>query len=86
MIVIGSESGEIYSLILEENILRELKLPGIHKQPVQFLKWANDNQLLSLDVVSSFLLNKSAVTWLSHLTKFPLITGWHSHHLEPLKR
>lgn len=51
IIVVGLNSGEIYTLILEGKSMREVKLPTAHSYPIQFLEWASESQLLSLDNV-----------------------------------
>ncbi|KZS12398.1 Intraflagellar transport protein 140 [Daphnia magna] len=51
IVVVGLNSGEIYTLILDSKTIREIKLPVVHSYPIQFLEWASESQLLSLDSV-----------------------------------
>lgn len=51
VVVVGLNSGEIYTLILDSKTIREIKLPVVHSYPIQFLEWASESQLLSLDSV-----------------------------------
>lgn len=57
-LVIGCESGELFSLSIESEAVKEVRLPLVQKDadttqlsPLKFLKWANENQLLTLDIV-----------------------------------
>ena len=63
-LVIGCESGELFALTVEaEAPLKEVRLPSVQKDadtttqsPLKFLKWANENQLLTLDIVYNYNL------------------------------
>ncbi len=57
VVTVGSDIGEIYTLILETKILKEIKVPTVQKHPVWFLCWANENQLLSLNSVMNILMS-----------------------------
>lgn len=59
VLVLGSDTGELFSISWEKEIQKERKFPLVHKHAVKYMSWANDTQFISLDTVCNNTLNIS---------------------------
>lgn len=67
LLAVGLDSGDLFSLLLNDKALKDTRFASPQKNPIQHLKWASENQLLSLDSVK---LNFSAKLTISDVKTF----------------